>query len=72
MDLEGAFRHGLVGGNGKGPTCMFSRCLGNAAELILAVSDERSESDPIYELSCAEYLAERFMKGNLGHPREDT
>ena len=51
---------------------MFSRCLGNATKLILAVSDERSESDPIYELPCAEYLAGRFVKGNLGHPREDT
>jgi hypothetical protein len=72
MDLKSGFRHGPVESNDKRPTCMFSRCLGNTAKLILAVSDERSESDVIYKLSCAEYLAGRFVKRNLGRPREDT
>lgn len=37
-------------------TCVFSRCLGDAAKPELTLPKERSESDVIYELPCAEYL----------------
>jgi hypothetical protein len=38
------------------PTCVFSRCLGDATKPELTVSKERSKSDVIYQLCCTENL----------------
>ena len=56
----------------KIPTCMFSWCFRDTTKLELAVSQERRESGPIYDLRCTKYLTRKFVKGDLEHGREET